>query len=154
MCSPCTSTTPPWFFGGTRTCVLKFQLHVKFSKLSVYLDARGQRYVKLVKAGNVMAVRTTMLCYLASALGLVFILEQPGCSKFSLMPRWQHFCQTVCHVRRLQSVFLFFFPLIFFLYITFVAALRIVTVFGHFRYPRLPLTMAVTALDILESVSL
>jgi len=111
----------------------------------------GNDTLSWVKAGNVMAVRTTLLCYLAAALGLVFILEQPGCSKFSLMPRWQHFCQTVCHVRRLQSVF---FPSDFFLYITFVAVLRIVTVFGHFRYPRLPLTMAVTALDILESLSL
>lgn len=91
-----------------------------FSFMSSSLHCRyfwmpeGSDTLSWVKAGNVMAVRATLLCWLAAALGLVFILEQPGCSKFSLMPRWEHFCQNVCHVCRLQSVYCSF---LFFLYI-------------------------------------
>lgn len=49
-----------------------------------------------VKAGNVMSVRVTLLCWLAAALGHTFIVEQPGSAKFGDMPRWRWFSEEIC----------------------------------------------------------
>lgn len=65
----------------------------------------GNEGLSWVKAGNVMSVRVTLLCWLCAALGLVFLVEQPASGKFGLMPRWEYFCQKVCHVCRLQLVY-------------------------------------------------
>lgn len=46
--------------------------------------------------------RCILLCYLAMALNLCFILEQPGSAKFALLPQWQHFCQQVAWVAGLR----------------------------------------------------
>ena len=70
----------------------------------------GNQGLSWVKAGNVMSVRVTLLCYLCAALGLVFILEQPASGKFALMPRWEYFCQKVCYVCGLQLVYCWFHP--------------------------------------------
>lgn len=63
----------------------------------------GNEDIWWVKAGNVKANRVTLLCWLAAALGHTFIVEQPGSAKFGDMPRWQHFCQTVCFAPFLHS---------------------------------------------------
>ena len=65
----------------------------------------GDESFSWVKEGNVMSCRVTLLCWLCSALGLVFIVEQPGSEKFGQMPRWQHFCSNICYVFRLQTFF-------------------------------------------------
>ena len=57
----------------------------------------GDQSLPWVKSANVMSARVTLLCYLCAALGLVFVLEQPGSAKFGDMPRWRHFVEQICY---------------------------------------------------------
>ncbi len=66
------------------------------SKRFVFMP-EGDENVWWVKAGNVMSCRVTLLCHLCMALGVVFIVEQPGSEKFGMMPRWQEFCSQICY---------------------------------------------------------
>lgn len=64
----------------------------------VFFMPEGNESIWWVKEGNVMSCRVTLLCWLCAALGLVFLVEQPGDGKFGQMPRWQHFCSEICYV--------------------------------------------------------
>eukprot|EP00435_Cladocopium_sp_Y103_P017229 s1834_g4.t1 len=66
--------------------------------LRVFYMPEGDEAIWWVKEGNVMSCRVTLLCWLCCALGIVFVLEQPGSGKFGQMPRWQHFCSNICYV--------------------------------------------------------
>ena len=57
----------------------------------------GDESFSWVKSGNVMSNRITLLCWLAVALGHVFILEQPAPGKFADMPRWRYFSDNIAY---------------------------------------------------------
>ena len=57
----------------------------------------GDENYSWVKSGNVMSTRITLLCWIAVALGHVFILEQPSPGKFADMPRWRFFSDTIAY---------------------------------------------------------
>lgn len=76
------------------------------SKRFVFMP-EGDENVWWVKAGNVMSCRVTLLCHLCMALGVVFIVEQPGSERFGMMPRWQNFSSQICYAPWLQDFFSF-----------------------------------------------
>lgn len=50
-----------------------------------------------------MCNRVILLIWLLSALGHVWILEQPGSAKLGDMPRFQTFCRQICFVPQLSE---------------------------------------------------
>lgn len=62
----------------------------------------GMESLHWVRAGNIMANRVTLLCWLCAALGHTFLLEQPGSARLAALPRWQYFCQKVCWAAQLK----------------------------------------------------
>lgn len=61
-----------------------------------WYSPEGNESLHWVKMGNVMSARVILLCWLAAALGHVFLIEQPGSAKFGDMPRWKDFCSRIC----------------------------------------------------------
>lgn len=70
----------------------------------------GVESLRWVRAGNIMANRVTLLCWLCAALGHTFLLEQPGSARLAALPRWQYFCRHVCWAAQLKH---YLFPLEF-----------------------------------------
>lgn len=70
----------------------------------------GVESLRWVRAGNIMANRVTLLCWLCAALGHTFLLEQPGSARLAALPRWQYFCRRVCWAAQLKH---YLFPLEF-----------------------------------------
>ena len=62
-----------------------------------WFDPLGDETYEWVKCGNLMANRVTLLCWLCSALGHVWIVEQPSSAKFGDLPRWRRFCEEVVY---------------------------------------------------------
>jgi hypothetical protein len=56
-------------------------------------DPLGHWYRPYVREANTQVVRVVILCLIAAALGLSFIVEQPEGSLLEQHPRWQHLCR-------------------------------------------------------------
>lgn len=62
-----------------------------------WFDPLGDETYEWVKCGNLMANRVILLCWLCSALGHVWLVEQPSSAKFGDLPRWRFFCEQVVY---------------------------------------------------------
>lgn len=62
-----------------------------------WFDPLGDETYEWVKCGNLMANRVILLCWLCSALGHVWLVEQPSSAKFGDLPRRRFFCEQVVY---------------------------------------------------------
>lgn len=67
-----------------------------------WLNPEGNTDLPWVRAGNIMANRVTLLCWLCSALGHSWVIEQPSSKKFGDLPRWRFFCENVIFATWMQ----------------------------------------------------
>lgn len=96
---PLGDTSLPWVRTGN---LLAHRCRLRIGRYAIVLTDAEFVSVYNKPTSSCGMGRCVLLCYLAMALNLCFILEQPASAKFSFLPQWEHFCEQVAWVAELR----------------------------------------------------